>query len=97
MYQLLRLKRALKAILQERMSCLGSIFNDAHKIGLLCGAGTCFATLHQLLRLKRELNATKHSAAFQSVSKNKQVVLAIEDIENEVFRKGIFCSLRAFF
>ena len=36
-----------------------SIFNDGHKIELLCGAGTRFATwfyaMHWLLRLKRAL------------------------------------------
>ncbi len=55
-----------------------SIFNDGHKIGLLHGAGTHFATwfyaMHCLLRLKRALKATIHGAAFESVAKNTRVV-----------------------
>ncbi len=78
-----------------------SIFNDSHKIGLLCGAGTCFTiwfyAIHQLLRLKRALKATIHGAAFESVAKNARVVLEVEDIEDDVFWKGIFCLLRAVF
>ncbi len=71
-----------------------SIFNDGRKIGLFRGAGTCFATwfyaMHWLLRLKRALKATIHDAAFESVAKNARVVLAVEDIEDEVFWKSIF-------
>ncbi len=78
-----------------------SIFNDGRKIGLLRGAGTQFATwfyaMHRLLRLKRALKATIHGAAFESVAKNARVVLAVEDIEDEVFWKSIFCLLRAVF
>ncbi len=78
-----------------------SVFNDGHKIGLLQGAGTRFATwfyaMHRLLRLKRALKATIHGAAFESVAKNARVVLAVEDIEDEVFWKSIFCLLRAVF
>ncbi len=53
--------------------------------------------MHRLLRLKRALKATIHGATFEPVSKNAQVVLALEDIEDEVFWKGIFCLLRAVF
>ena len=71
-----------------------SIFNDGRNIGLLRGAGTRFATwfyaIHWLLRLKRALKATIHGAAFESVAKNARVVLAVEDIEDEVFWKSIF-------
>ncbi len=78
-----------------------SIFNDGRKIGLLQGAGTHFATwfyaMHWLLRLKRALKATIHVAAFESVAKNARVVLAVEDIEDEVFWKSIFCLLRTVF
>ncbi len=49
------------------------------------------------LRLKKAVKATLHSAAFESVAKNACVVLAVEDIEDEVFWKGIFCLLRAVF
>ncbi len=71
-----------------------SIFNDGRKIGLLQGEGTRFATrfyaMHWLLRLKRALKATIHSVAFASVAKNARVVLAVEDIKDEVFWKSIF-------
>ncbi len=39
----------------------------------------------RLLRLKKALKATIHSAAFESVAKNAHVVLAVEGIEDEVF------------
>lgn len=78
-----------------------SSFNEGRKIGLFRGAGTRFATwfyaMHRLLRLKRALKATIHGAAFESVAKNARVVLAVEDIENEVFWKSIFCLLRSVF
>ncbi len=48
-------------------------------------------------RLKRALKATIHGAACESVAKNARVVLAVEDIEDEVFWKSIFCLLRAVF
>ncbi len=71
-----------------------SIFNDGCKIGLLRGAGTHFATwfyaMHWLLRLKRALKVTIHGATFESVAKNARVVLAVKDIEDEVFWKSIF-------
>ncbi len=77
------------------------IMKVARKIGLLCRAGTQFATwfyaIHCLLRLKEVLKATIHSAVFESVSKNACIVLAVKDIEGEVFWKGIFCLLRAVF
>ncbi len=66
-----------------------SCFNNGKKIGLLQGAGTRFATwfyaMHRLLRLKKALKATVHGAAFDSVAKNAPVVLAVEDIEDDVF------------
>ncbi len=75
-----------------------SCFNNGKKIGLLQGAGTRFATwfyaMHRLLRLKKALKATVHGAAFDSVAKNAQVVLAVEDIEVDVFWRAIFCLLR---
>ncbi len=78
-----------------------SIFNYGHKIGLLQGAGICFATwfnaIHWLLRLKRALKVTIHGAAFESVAKNARNVLAVEDIEDEIFWNSIFCLLRAVF
>ena len=48
-------------------------------------------------QLKRALKATIHGAAFESVAKNVRDVLAVEDIEDEVFWKSIFCLLRAVF
>ncbi len=71
-----------------------SIFNDGRKIGLLRGAGTGFTTwfyaMDRLLRLKRALKVTIHGAAFEAVANNARVVLAVEDIEDEVFWKSIF-------
>ncbi len=73
-----------------------SIFNDGHKIGLVhAHFATWFYALHWLLRLKRALKATIQGAAFKSVAKNARVVLTVEDIEDEVFWKSIFCSLKA--
>ncbi len=37
--------------------------------------------MHQLLRLKRALNATIYGAAFESMAKNALVVLGIEDLK----------------
>ncbi len=78
-----------------------SCFNNGKKIGLLQGAGTRFATwfyaMHRLLRLKKALKATVHGTAFDSAAKNARVVLAVEDIEDDVFWRAIFCLLRAVF
>ncbi len=66
-----------------------SIFNDGHKIGLLGGVRTQFATwfyaMQWLLRPKRALKVTIHGAAFESEAKNARNVLAVEDIKDEVF------------
>ncbi len=76
-----------------------SIYNDGHKIRLLCIGGTHFAmwfyAMHQFLRRKRALKATIHCAVFESVSNNARVVLEVEDIKDEVFLKSIICLLRA--
>ncbi len=78
-----------------------SCFNNGKKIGLLCGGGTRFTTwfyaMHRLLHLKMALKATVHGAAFDSVAKNAQVILAVENIEDDVFWMTIFCLLRAVF
>ncbi len=78
-----------------------SVFNDSHKIGLFHGAGTPVATwfdvIHRLLRLKKALKATVYGAAFESVSKNALVVLAIADIKDEILWKGVFYVLKEVF
>ncbi len=53
--------------------------------------------MHWLLRLKSALKATIHGVAFETVAKNARVVLAIKDIEDQVFWKVVFCLLRAVF
>ncbi len=53
--------------------------------------------MHWLLRLKKALKATIQNAAFESVSKNGHVVLAIKAIEGEFFWKGMVCLLRIVF
>ncbi len=76
-------------------------FNDGKKIGLLRGAGTRFATwfyaMHRALRMKPVLKATIHNPSFASLSKNDRVAACIQDIEDEVFWKAIYCLLRAVF
>ncbi len=58
--------------------------------------------MHRLLTLKRALKTTMKGAAFESVVKNAQVVLAIENIEDEVFWKhtllveSCFSSIKRF-
>ncbi len=47
--------------------------------------------------MKKALKATVHGAAFNSVAKNAQVVLAVEDIEDDIFWRAIFCLLRVVF
>ncbi len=69
-----------------------SIFNDGHKMEQLRGAGTwCNETIVE------ELKATIHGVVFKSITKNAQFYLAREDIDDEVFWKGILCLLRTFF
>ncbi len=66
-----------------------SCHNNGKKVGLLQGASARFATLfyamHQLLCLKKALEVTVQGSAFGSIAKNARVVLAVEDIEDEVF------------
>ena len=76
-------------------------FNEGKKIGLLRGAGTRFATwfyaMHRALRMKPSLKATIHNPSFASLSKYDRVAACIQDIEDEVFWKAIYCLLRAVF
>ncbi len=64
-------------------------FENGKKHIFLQGAGTRFATwfhvMHQQPCLKKVLMATVHCVVFDSVAKNAQAVLAVEDIEDEVF------------
>ncbi len=74
-----------------------SCFNNGKTIHLLQGAGTRYATwfydIHGLLHLKKALKATLHGSSFDSVALNAPVVLAVEDIEDEVFWRSIICLL----
>ncbi len=47
--------------------------------------------------MKKALKETVHGAAFDSVAKNVQVVLAVEDVEDEVFWRAVFFLLRTVF
>lgn len=47
--------------------------------------------------MKPALKATIHNPSFSSLSKNDRVAAAINDIEDEVFWKAIYCLLRAVF
>ncbi len=47
--------------------------------------------------MKPALKATIHNPSFASLSKNDQVAAAIQDIEDEVFWKAIYCLLHAVF
>lgn len=46
---------------------------------------------------QRALKVTIHRAAFDSIAKNTHVVFVVEDVEDRVFWKSIFCLLRAVF
>ncbi len=67
----------------------------------MLGAGTKFATwfyaMHQALSQKPILKATIHNPSFASLTKNDHVVAAVNDMEDEVIRKAIYCLLCAVF
>ena len=47
--------------------------------------------------MKPSLKATIHNPSFAGLSKNDRVAACIQDIEDEVFWKAIYCLLRAVF
>ncbi len=77
------------------------LLSIVEKIGLLCGSETRLATwfyaMHRVLRQKPALKATIHNTSFSSLSKNDCVAAAVNDIEDEVFWKEIYCLLLSIF
>ncbi len=53
--------------------------------------------MDQLLHQKKAMKATIRSPAFSSVAHNSWVALSIQDIEDEIFWKAMYCLLRAVF
>ena len=79
-----------------------ALMNDGRKIGLLRGASTrmasFFYTMHRMLRLRKALLSTVHSAEFCAITtlpKNAQHCIA--DIKNPMFWRAIYVLLRAVF
>ncbi len=73
------------------------MFNKRHKIGILCGAGTRFASwfyaMIGILHLKDALLATIHTAEFKEFEKNDETRAVIFDIPNPQFFKALYVML----
>jgi len=71
-----------------------TVQNKGQKIGLLCGAGTCFATLFyafiRLLCLRAPLVACIHQLKYRELQLNDRDRLAVMDIVSERFWKAIY-------
>ena len=78
-----------------------SLRNKGRKVGLLRGATTRFATwfyaMVRLLRVKEALIATIHQLKFRDLSLNDHDRLAVFDLKDEVFWKGMYTLTRAVF
>ncbi len=72
-------------------------FNNGKKLGTGTRFATWYYAMHRSLWMKPALKATIHNPSFASLSKNDQVAGAINDIEEEVFWKAIYCLLHAVF
>ncbi len=76
-----------------------SHFNKGKRIGLLCGAGTQFATwfyvMHRLFRQRQAPKTTIHNQEFIDFPKTGCVIKSVRDIEDNNFWKNIYVLLHA--
>ena len=76
-------------------------YYNSKKVGLLCGAGTGFATFFyamiRSLPVKAALLATIHQPKFAELNLSNQVRSAVMDIESKNFWKAVYTVVRAVF